>query len=149
GELCLLDPLPEDVDGPVELVIAERGTAVAHAVVVVDRAATLRQVGDRRALHDISAVEQDHGAAEAVPLMREVARENGSTAQWCAVDPRRMLRLQPTVEVVRREYAQPLARLPGPFRTIGRLLPARGSGRLLRHKAPARHEEIGGADDAA
>src|SRR5690606_22137616 len=90
------------------------------------------------------------------PLMREVARVNGSTAPWCAADPRRMPRLQPTVEVVRREYAQPPARLPGPFRTIGRLpdglrrlLPARGSGRFLRHKAPAPHEEIGGADDAA
>ena len=121
GEVRIGDALHEDVDPPVEFVVPDRGGVVADPVHRLDHRAPIREVRDRRALHDVAAGDDEDGTlGRGRALPRDVGGERGGSADGASLGPVLFRRQQPSVRIVRGEDQRAGRRVRGGARRDGR-----------------------------
>ena len=145
GEVRIGHALHEDVDSPIELVVPDRGGVVADPVHRFDRRAPVREVRDRRALHDVTAGDDEEGAlGRRGALPRHVGGERGGSADGASVRPALFRRQQPSVRVVRGEDQRAGLRVRGGARRGSRDDGAEQSGETRPETGggAARHQTV-------
>ena len=76
SELCLPHPRPQRIHAPVELVISQRCSGVAHSIVVVDDRPAKRKVRGRGSLEHVAGIEQQNLAARLTLALRTIDRSS-------------------------------------------------------------------------